>query len=441
MRRFVLAALASTALASAAPVPAAAAPLSDCFWLGPISTKQRARTVDRFDGRNFNFPEESATYWLARFNVPTGATLRFRGRFAHARYESLNSYVAGGIPADALADVRIDPAPGATNPFRPGARRDRPRRDWAVALAAGPPPATGRATNTLYAGDTQGRPVEVVLRVYEPDRGRDLTGGVGLPRPELRLADRRTVTGRAACAALNDADRTLDATVQRIPPSLWQTLVNTPGGDPATSPAFNPPQWERFFNQTFAAGVFAQAAGRPRPLENMVDVGGFYSNGDTRYVITHLSRRFGEVLVIRGRMPTFPRTREGVRRMGTGQVRFWSLCSGESRVTTRTPDCLADRQVPLGRNRRYTIVVSRAADRPRNARRRCGVAWLDWGTRGDAAGRPDYGLLIMRNMLASPSFAQAIQRIERFGDERRVMGPYFPVSRYTSSAAFERRGC
>jgi hypothetical protein len=44
-------------------------------------------------------------------------------------------------------------------------------------------------------------------------------------------------------------------------------------------------------------------------------------------------------------------------------------------------------------------------------------------------------------MLASSGFKRAIQRIDRFGEERRVMGPYFPRSRYTSRRAFERRGC
>ena len=108
--------------------------------------------------------------------------------------------------------------------------------------------------------------------------------------------------------------------------------------------------------------------------------------------------------------------------MPDAKLRFWSLCTGESRVTTRTPDCLADHQVLDRSGRDYTVVVSRRADRPPNARPHCGVAWLDWGNRGDGAGDRDYGLLIMRNMLASPDFAQAIQRVDRPGHEREVMG-------------------
>ena len=69
------------------------------------------------------------------------------------------------------------------------------------------------------------------------------------------------------------------------------------------------------------------------------------------------------------------------------------------------------------------------------------MAWLDWGERGDGAGDPNYGLLIMRNMLASPDFAAAIQRVERPGEESQVMGSNFPRASYTTTAGFEQRGC
>jgi hypothetical protein len=169
--------------------------------------------------------------------------------------------------------------------------------------------------------------------------------------------------------------------------------------------------------------------------------GGNYSNRDSAYIYAHLSREFGPLVVVRGKLPTVPRTLAGQRVMGGGQMRFWSLCTGESRVTTRTPDCLADRQVPIDARRRYTIVVSRREDRPDNARRRCGVGWLDWGRRGDGVGDPDYALLIMRNMLVSRGFARSIQRVAEPGTEPQVMGPYFPRTSYSTKRAFESRGC
>src|SRR4051794_40513200 len=76
---------------------AASHPAATCFWEGPISTKRP--TTRGFDGRNFNFPEESATYWLARFNLPEGAELTLTGRYPYARYMSLNAY-SEGSPTD-----------------------------------------------------------------------------------------------------------------------------------------------------------------------------------------------------------------------------------------------------------------------------------------------------------------------------------------------------
>ncbi|MBV9309991.1 MAG: hypothetical protein JOZ73_04125, partial [Solirubrobacterales bacterium] len=72
---------------------------------------------------------------------------------------------------------------------------------------------------------------------------------------------------------------------------------------------------------------------------------------------------------------------------------------------------------------------------------RCKVGWLNWGDRGDGAGRPDYGLLIMRNMLPAPTFAQAIQNVSRPGTEPQVMGDYFPRATYTTRTGFQARGC
>jgi hypothetical protein len=169
--------------------------------------------------------------------------------------------------------------------------------------------------------------------------------------------------------------------------------------------------------------------------------GGFYSNRDSAYVYAHLSRLFGRVFVITGTLPRTQHTYNSPQRMPHGQLRFWSLCTGESRVTVRTPDCLSDRQVLFRSGREFTVAISTRADRPANAFPRCGVSWLDWGDRGDGAGDPNYGLVILRNMLVSPDFNRAIQRVRRPGTERQVMGRYFPKSSYTTRSGFEARGC
>jgi hypothetical protein len=417
-------------------------PVASCFWEGPISMQQRS--TRGFDGHNFNYPEESATYWLARLRLPEGSRLFLRGSYARARYQSLNSYSAGE-PTDALADVEMVPLPGSVNPFVTGHRRDLDRRAYRVEVRDAEPPAEGlpREQNTLYARPSGDAPIELVYRVYEPNHGLRLAGGGGLPKPRLRLSDGTVLRDRAVCAAVNDPNR--EITVLTTPESQWAIATHAPGCDPETAPAVDPPRWKRFFNLDYARAGFAlgcseqaEQAHRQIPHE---DRGGFYSNGDIRYLYAPLNRRYGPLLVVRAKMPTFPRTYRGARRMGGGQVRFWSLCSTEGPVTTRSEDCLADRQVPLHDGRAFTIVVSRPEDRPSNAVRRCGVGWLRWALRGDAAENPDFGFLIIRNMLAAPRFAEAIQRIDRSGAESEVMGAYFPRSSYSTKAAFEQLGC
>ena len=114
-------AVAASAVAGGAtskPVaPGVSKPESTCFWEGPVSTLRPA--TRGFDGRNFNFPEESATYWLARFSLPGGAQLALRGRYPYGRYMSLNAY-SDGAPTDALSDLAVEPRPGLDQPVRDG---------------------------------------------------------------------------------------------------------------------------------------------------------------------------------------------------------------------------------------------------------------------------------------------------------------------------------
>jgi hypothetical protein len=436
--RWIASGLLALAVAAAVAAPAAAQepPQATCFWEGPISTDRPS--TRGFDGRNFNFPEESATYWMARFNLPDGARLVLLGGYPHGRYMSVNAY-SDGAPTDALSDIDIAPDPGATNPFLPGARRDGAARGWTVTVVDAPPPSGPREPNTIYARPQPGESIELAYRVYEPDEGLDLTGGTGLPAAEVHLADGTVLRGEDACGAINDANREIK--VQTVPAQTWQAATRCRPGHPA----FDPIRWERFFNLDYStASVPAdctEAGFQARRQTSPPQQGGLYSNKDSAYIYAHLSRTFGEVVVLEGTLPVFPATKAGQPVMADAQLRFWSLCSGESRVTARTPDCLADRQVPIDAGRRYTIVMSKAADRPANARPECGVGWLDWGERGDGAGNPDYGFLIMRNMLVNRDFAEAIQRVPRPGAEADTMGAYFPISTYASRAEFEARGC
>jgi hypothetical protein len=170
---------------------------------------------------------------------------------------------------------------------------------------------------------------------------------------------------------------------------------------------------------------------------------GFFPNVFNQYARAAINRKLGPVVAFRGTLPTTPRTFAGGGRTPPAtELRYASFCMNESVVTTRVMDCVYDEQIPVDARRRYTVVTSRAADRPRNATRRCGVAWVEWSPRGDGAGDHDFGWMQLRNMLPSPSFHHAIQDTRKPGDERRVLGSYLPTGTYyASKRAFEKLGC
>ena len=451
-------------LVAACAVPlvchAADRPLSSCFWSGPISTRQATALGE--DGARFLWPEESATYWLARFKpLPAGSHIELKRDFAHARHESLNAYRTEetaigprrGIPSDAIADYEIVPDRGSTNPYVVGNRRDVARRSYTVSVYSQEPPAAraDRAPNSLYSG--AGRTNEVVLRVYVPDAGHDLLGGTALPEPELHLADGTVVKGQSLCDQVNDADRRMPPPL--LPQPVWlRTLAG--GAEPprctaTTTPAEPKPVWRRGFNAPYLLGVVSNCGTEPVPPGTpMQVVGGAYSTINNAYLFMFTNRQFGPLMVLRGKAPTFRDSGPQAGTVGPSQLRYWSFCTGEGLSTTETPDggCVPDYQVPLDKAGNYTVVVSRASDRPSNAQGRCGVAWINWGDNGDGTRdekgvllHPDSGFLLVRHLLPDPGFPQAIQNVTTAGSAAATMGAYYPSPQYMTTKEFEALGC
>ena len=439
---------------------AADLPLSSCFWSGPISTRQPTALGE--DGARFLWPEEAATYWLARFKpLPVGAHLVLKRDFAHARHESLNAYRTAqtptgpqrGIPSDAIADDEIVPDAGSTNPYVTGQRRDVAKRSYSVRVYTQEPPAnrTDRAPNSLYSGS--GTTNEVALRVYVPDDPRDLLGGTALPEPELHLAAGEVVRGQALCDAINDADRSMPRPT--LTQAQWLGLlaggVQPPRCTASTTPAEPQPVWRRGFGAQYVFGVVTQCGTEPVPPGTpMQGVGGGYSTLHNAYLFMFTNRQFGPLLVLRGKAATFRPSGPGVTTAAASQVRYWSICTGEGFSTTETPNggCAPDYSIPLDGDGRYTVVISRRQDRPSNASERCGVAWINWGDGGDGTRgpdgkplHPDSGFVLMRHLLADPGFAHAIQNVKATGTAEPVLGEYYPVPQYVSRAEFEALGC
>ncbi len=425
----------------------------DGLWLGPRGRDYGVMLPDPKPYQHANlYPDPNSTYWFAIMEMPEGSVLTLRGRFPHGRYMQFALYRSdplGGFTAtgEAFIDHEIEPDPGSENPFIPGANRLTESRDYTIRIANVDAPADpgDREPNTLYAGT--GAKIQVVYRVYLPDPGCDGDAGVGLPSYTATLADGTELSAEQVREQFN---RPL---LQGVAPGMkvedWLALCNAPDNDPAlqpeTTPARNPPVLERYFNNKWnLIGIFKPPEVRssiPSHAET-----GFGGDPATLFMIGFVNRSFGPVLVVRGRMPEYPDTYrgedgKGLATMTDWESRYWSVIMSEAPPSGMGADALSDMQVPLDADRNYTIVVCRPEDRPANATDENGVAWMDWGTRGegldDERSRTDFGLILFRFMYNNPDWAQSPERIAEPGTEAETMGPYFPRLSYTDKEAFE----
>lgn len=410
----------------------------DCFWMGPVS-------IETF---NVAFPDSGARYWTTVFEASLGEGdyIELKGFYPRARYFSINTYTDGAVPYDNLTDQTIAPDENNTNPFLTG--RYSAGQAYTIRLVPGAA-QDARPENTLYFGPAEEvDDVPLIFRVYVPEGADDPTGRVGLPTATLVRANGERLIGESMCAALGSAEVGTDARSVRlpvIPMAMYQamftyrevreSLLESPSGT-----------WNIFWDPRLtllrtAAPALAQLVTFAARTGLVAKTSGYYANIDNDYVSTYINERFGEIVVLEGRLPRTPARGADAAFGGEYDLRYWSLCTNEGLATTRYADCVYDSQVMIDHERNYTIVVSKAANRPDNATLECGVTWLDWGEHGDGAGHGELGILIIRNMLPNPDFASAIQRVPRPGDEQSTMGPYLPEVQYASRADFERRGC
>ena len=408
------------------------------------------------------WPDVSSTYFFSQMAMPPGSIVTLRTAYPRARYFQFqlyraerNTFVAIG---EAFAGHEIEPDPGSSNPFRVGANRLAEPRDFTLRLRAVDAPADPklREKNTLYAGHDGGE-LQGVIRIYLSDQGSDGAGwgpasspfaGRGLPSYEATLVDG---TRLSAEEVVRRFARPMEGnTKPPFTPEQWMGVVhakdNDPSLDPMTAPARKDAIWEKFWTIRYSVlGAFRT----PEERDKIPYAGAMEGGGEGPYLITYLSRRFGPVYVMRGKMPIFPNTYagagdRGLEVMPEAQTQYWSLVSCEAAPSGRVVDGVTDMQVPLDEDRNYTIVVSRREDRPKNATSENGIAWIEWSARGegldDPKNRTDFGMLLLRMMANNPSWSQSPNKVTKPGIEEAVMGPYYPKGYYTTKEEFETEG-
>jgi len=397
-----------------------------CFWrYGPHSGDPYI---------NLAYPDASVFYWAGTFSVPEGAKLELTGEFAHARYQSFISYDERGRPIESLADYLIEPQAGSSNPYQSSNNRNAENRSYVVEIKNEAPAKERQigeynkasASNVLHApayGDGQ----QVVLyRIYLPDEGKWPDGGVPLPAAQVTMADGSVVSGSDACDTLNTSQMLrVSADAVGLPANKYRELISQPD-KPDTWPSKVNAEWFIQLDRASLLGIYTgEINDNARRSE-----GGFYPNLDNHYIRTIVNRKHGKVFMVRGKMPVTPKTYYGNDYATEGQLRYWSICSNQGFANTRVNDCLFDEEIPLDANGNYTVLVSRAADRPRNAIRKCGLAWLPMADDGDGMFDDDVTVVQIREMLAAPDYENAVKRVSKQSDLEKVLGPYMPQTRY-----------
>ena len=412
--------------------------------------------------KNFQNPnlwgDKRPTYFMGQLKMPPGTTLTLRGRFPRARYFKIalyrferSTFVALG--GEDLAGWDIVPDPGSSNPYGVGADRTVESRNYTahVVTENAPENPANRASNTMYAGREE-RSIQVIFRIYVTDEGFDGAG--------LGLADSPSSAGSFVTYEATLADETrlsAEEVVERFgqpvgspPPPVaidqWYSLINSEENDPrqvpASAPALQDSEWETFRGMKYSVVGAFQTPEQQANLKLQTEMEG---GGDptTVYMFNYLSRKFGPVYVLRAKLPTFPDTYAGAETMPDGQVKYWSVVNLASAPSGELWDGVFDMQVPLDEEGDYTIVMSRPEDRPRNATRENGVAWIDWGPGeglDDPRDRKDWGMLLMRFMVCHPDWQHSPAKAREPGTEEAIMGPYYPRGYYTTKADFEAQG-
>ncbi|MGA8988099.1 hypothetical protein [Aeromicrobium sp.] len=375
---------------------------------------------------NVAFPDESATYWGVEIPAIPGTRVRISGQYPHARYMSFNAYDPALRPFAALADVDIRPDRGSSNPFAPRAHRKVAERRYTVFVEHTASPSKP-APNTIYTDAGRDKATNavgygIIYRIYVPDEKTGEMGGVALPTVTLE----QDGSGKPVSASVCDK-------ASRPGSELLNEIIADSSGVPALDSVqpWGLPSvpFRKFVNLPTAFVDFLTTnpylgtlRGPLDPVAALGGSGGFLSNVHNSYVAGITNLKYGKVLKVTFKAPETPRTRQGQTRMPKQtQVRYWSFCQEEF-FTQRFVACKADDQVVRSKNGNVTFVISRAADRPQDAVRSCGVNWLSWGPNPE-------GIVLIRNMLARQDFNQSVQKAT-YGDEPSTMKSYYPRARY-----------
>jgi len=346
------------------------------------------------DDENLAYPDPNATYWAIPLELAANETLTLQGTYPSARFMAVTLYTATGDTLAQLSDFEIAPDPGSANPYADAAPPPEAGRRWKLTIV----PSGGQASTPnvleLEPGQTAGW---VLYRVYLGNPTGDRQGSAPLPTAVRRRNGQVT--------------QTLPPCTQFLPGTAVTDLLKAAMPEPVL--VTGPPQFFR-----------------------LADTDGLFANEANAYLTAYADAKPGEILVIRGKVPTEPDTELGESVVGNFDMRYFSITSNLNEKPYPTVDGLYGNQLPRDEAGLYTVVVARDEDIPWNSTEF--FALLAWGDGNSQA-------VIVRNMLPASSFDAAIQDVtpSPYGepsDAEEVMREYYPRIVACPRVVFEALG-
>jgi len=337
--------------------------------------------------------------------VPRGGRVVFEGEYPYARYFAFHPSDFDTNTLPTITDVDIEPDDDSANPFR-GPVPEGKSRHYTAQLSFADAPDRPEP-NTTYVGQKRdGTPNPAVFLIYrttDSELGALPPNNAGVPLPSVTVLD---AEGKEVLHfEANDP----------YPPG------STP---PVETTRFAPlpiPDWRALV----WPGQFATKSNWGLPYDIL-------ASADILYLVTPYTRRLGEVFVCRAKALTTPHTPEepvhapgkDIRGFTVTTYNFWAgICNA----------AVVDHEVALDDGGWFTLVVSRAEDRPGNATASNGITWLDWGSYLD-------GQLTFRFLLRRDPKLQALKRAIDEGEVNREIAPYVPNAGHCTRAEFEAEG-
>jgi hypothetical protein len=219
---------------------------------------------------------------------------------------------------------------------------------------------------------------------------------------------------------------------------------------PQTAPALIEPVFEVFWNTEFSVTGLFYACNATYRVTHFPpsSAGGFANNPNTYYESTIYALKSGQMFVIRGKLPTHPRTRRGETTWmpQNPQVQYFSVTTGAAPSWGAAYDTVYDEQIQTNKHGYYTIVVSISWNKPSRDALNNGTIWLNPGLgEGPYIGARDWlGFVYIRYQNPSSTWKESPANIPMPSLEHPepldpiYMKEYYPVGIYMTKEEFEK---